>query len=362
MAFLQIACGSSQKNQEDAPPVTQETLTVPVYAPTMNSPFSVTLKDEIAYVIARQTRGTNFAKKLAEQGRITLDDGQTVQLLNYSKNACPSDLPNCNEKNSAALGIAQGALVADLDELIAGTQNQGARGTCMSFSINGAADILLKRKGLSVDLGEQLTYLRGKELTGTWTSPGLPPMKTLQAFVENRTKLSPESLWPYNPETTCSAYRTEHPGSVCSETEAQGNGAEGKLADPNTDQGPHYRLKTVHQLYASLGRTKQALYQGYPVILSVNANSDFSIADSPSKLGVVSWIFKESSCGESVCGHAITAVGYQDDPSIEGGGFLIIRNSWGQDWGVDGLAYLTYAWLEQSLLDAQAIVEVESID
>jgi C1A family cysteine protease len=113
-------------------------------------------------------------------------------------------------------------------------------------------------------------------------------------------------------------------------------------------------------LYASLGRVKQALFQGYPVLIGVNANIDLNIADK--KKGVVSWIFKAPNCGESVCGHAMLAVGYQDDPEVEGGGYLIVRNSWGKSWGVGGLAYLTYKWVENSLLDAQAIVKLKVIE
>ena len=74
---------------------------------------------------------------------------------------------------------------------------------------------------------------------------------------------------------------------------------------------------------------------------------------------MVSCVFQEPDCGDSPCGHAVLAFGYAGDPDIEGGGFVLVKNSWGTRWGNDGLAYLTYTWLEASILNAQAIVAVE---
>jgi C1A family cysteine protease len=49
-------------------------------------------------------------------------------------------------------------------------------------------------------------------------------------------------------------------------------------------------------------------------------------------------------------GHAVLAVGYDDDlkmPGTTGMGALLIRNSWGQAWGVHGYRYLPYEYVEQ---------------
>ena len=61
--------------------------------------------------------------------------------------------------------------------------------------------------------------------------------------------------------------------------------------------------------------------------------------------------------GETVVGgHAIVAVGYDDNmkikntnPSaVETTGALLIRNSWGTGWGVSGYGYLSYDYVLKS--------------
>ena len=53
------------------------------------------------------------------------------------------------------------------------------------------------------------------------------------------------------------------------------------------------------------------------------------------------------------------AVGYADDPRVDGGGYVIVKNSWGSGWGDGGMGYLTYSFLEREFLDAVAVVDIE---
>ena len=53
-------------------------------------------------------------------------------------------------------------------------------------------------------------------------------------------------------------------------------------------------------------------------------------------------IYKYTS-GKYQGGHAVLIVGYRDDPLVDGGGYFIVKNSWGLDWGEDGYFNIAYS-------------------
>ena len=334
----------------------------PIYdtTETLSIQYEADLSEFTTIVIANQHKGARIARLVPDSsGTVTLDSGETVQLIDLYKKECPSEIPNCDVTDSATLGVGSTALIKSYDELLPSIKNQGERGTCVSFALNAGTEILIERKKSSANLSEQDTYYWGKRVENSWDSSGLFPDVVISEFISQAVPFVDEDSWPYNRENKdCAEYSKDHPGFFCSETEAQGGGDDGKVEDPHADAFEGQKIITSHALYASLGRIKQALYRGYPTILSINANSDFTIATK--KQGTVSWVFEVANCeGSPICGHAILAVGYADDPNVEGGGYIIIKNSWDSSWGNDGLAYLTYTWIENSLLDANALVEVE---
>ncbi|MBD3316793.1 MAG: hypothetical protein GF344_13480 [Chitinivibrionales bacterium] len=330
---------------------------VPGYRNTTDSSWEYTQGPITETVVNNQNRGRALTALLTRNGRIQLDDGSWVRLTDIPRNECPEGVEDCDETNPDSLGIGGGAMVGSLESIVPTVRNQGERGTCFAFALNGAVEILLKRERDSEDLSEQFTYFISKKLTHSWDYAGLIPTEVFAAFSDEPVTIPREPTWPYNPYAyDCTAYHRVYPGYTCSATEAQGGGEDAKQPEPRTKGADGTRIVEVHQLYASLGRIKQALYRGYPVILAVNANADFTVATY--KNGVVSWVFKIDGCGSGVCGHAVTAIGYQDDPRVEGGGYLIIKNSWGDSWGDRGMGYCTYAWAENSLLDAQAVVSI----
>jgi C1A family cysteine protease len=69
--------------------------------------------------------------------------------------------------------------------------------------------------------------------------------------------------------------------------------------------------------------------------------------------------------GDSVDGgHAVVAVGYDDKKKIsKDTGALLIRNSWGTDWGVNGYGWLPYSYVETELaVDFWSLVQAEFTD
>ena len=52
-------------------------------------------------------------------------------------------------------------------------------------------------------------------------------------------------------------------------------------------------------------------------------------------------IFKTDE-GTQLMNHAVVLVGWFDDPSLSNGGYWILRNSWGVNWGLSGYMYIEY--------------------
>ena len=63
-------------------------------------------------------------------------------------------------------------------------------------------------------------------------------------------------------------------------------------------------------------------------------------------------------------GHAVVAVGYDDGKKIgKDKGALLIRNSWGTEWGDKGYGWLSYSYVEGGLADDfWSLVKAEYVD
>jgi C1A family cysteine protease len=75
---------------------------------------------------------------------------------------------------------------------------------------------------------------------------------------------------------------------------------------------------------ADVATLKNAVYTHGPVVAGMGIYSDF--------YSYRSGIYSHTG-GTLEGGHAVTIVGYADDSSVSGGGYFIVKNSWGTGWG-----------------------------
>jgi C1A family cysteine protease len=99
-----------------------------------------------------------------------------------------------------------------------------------------------------------------------------------------------------------------------------------------------------------LKRIKEMLNAGLPSMFG------FSIYSTINTVGQDGKIPFPSKHENRIGGHAVVAVGYDDKVEINNPidntitkGAILIRNSWGCDWGKDGYGWLPYKYIDESL-------------
>ncbi len=85
---------------------------------------------------------------------------------------------------------------------------------------------------------------------------------------------------------------------------------------------------------ANITAIKNALSSYGPLATTMDVYADFFYYSG----GVYEYAY-----GTYQGGHAILIVGYADDATISGGGYFIVKNSWGMDWGNQGYFYIAYS-------------------
>ncbi|MFA5780879.1 MAG: C1 family peptidase [Bacteroidales bacterium] len=76
---------------------------------------------------------------------------------------------------------------------------------------------------------------------------------------------------------------------------------------------------------------KDAIYNYGPIWVGVAASNAWS--------SYTGGIFTES---DTSVDHAVVLVGWVDSAAVSGGGYWILRNSWGASWGINGYMYISY--------------------
>ena len=236
----------------------------------------------------------------------------------------------------------------DLREWCPPIENQESLGSCTAQAGVALVEYFQIRSfGTHIDASRLFLYKTTRNLMRMTGDTGAYLRHTMGAMV--LFGVPPEEYWPYVIEDF-----DNEPGTFC------------YAFAQNYQSISYYRLDLPGTNPEELlGRIKTNLAAGLPSMFGFSVYSSISQAETTGKIPY-------PAPGEWLRGgHAMAAVGYDDTVKIQntnpGGsqttGALIIRNSWGTEWGAQGYGWLPYEYVLKGLaVDWWSLLRNEWID
>lgn len=232
------------------------------------------------------------------------------------------DVPDQRDHLYAAPVTALAALPARADlrpQCPRGVYDQGQLGSCTGNAIAGAIEFDQMKQGLTQVFtpSRLFIYYNERVMEGTVQSDSGAMIRDGIKSVAKQ-GACPETLWPY----VIAKFRTK-PTANCFKVAGQ------------------HRAILYQRLVQNLNQMKGCLASGYPFVFGFAVYESFE-GPQVAKTGQAPMPGPNE---QQLGGHAVLAVGYDDAKQR-----FIVRNSWGDKWGVKGYFTMPYAYLTDNNL------------
>lgn len=235
----------------------------------------------------------------------------------------------------------------DLRASCSAVENQGPLGSCTAHAGVGLVEFFERKAfGRHLDASRLFLYKVTRNLLGWTGDTGAFLRDTMKALV--LFGVPPENYWPY-----VTADYEKEPTAFC------------YAFAQNYQAIKYYRLDPAGIGPAALlDRVKANLARSLPAMFGFTVYSSIDQADATGKIPY------PSRNEKIVGGHAVVAVGYDDNMTIENTndgsqttGALMIRNSWDTTWGDKGYGWLPYDYVRKDqAIDWWSLLKNEWID
>lgn len=227
-------------------------------------------------------------------------------------------------------------------------ENQGLLGSCTAQATVAIVEYFERRSfGNHVDASRLFLYKVSRNMLH-WTGDTGAYLRTAMGALV-LFGVPPEEYWPYDVE----AFEQEPPAFCYAFAQ-------------NFKAINYYRLDHPGiTRSALLRRIKVNLLAGLPSMFGFTVFSSMSQAKDDGMIPFPTTLEKRRG------GHAVVAIGYDDEVEIEnknkGGkkteGALLIRNSWGSNWGENGYGWLPYEFIKRGLaIDWWSLIKQDWIE
>ena len=226
------------------------------------------------------------------------------------------------------------SLRPEYEKLDLDVRDQGRRGSCTIFATLGVIEFHYARRDQKIKLSEQYAAWAAAKVNNSNKKDGYSDRDLIAGI--KKFGICREDLMPYNEHLV---------GNPSKEAKADADKRRSISVTWFQDYGESVKKKgfTGETIKAICG----ALADGDPVTAALKWPTTVKL-DSYATMGTK----KNSSPSK---GHMVVLVGYEIDPNQPGGGRCQIRNSWGEDWGENGYAWVTFDYLKQNGQEAYAV-------